>query len=69
MDLRQQLLDQVDAYCARTGMSRARLATLVVNDGKFFARLVKGGGFTVRTYEKFQAFFEAEAGREGSDVA
>ncbi len=69
MGLRQQLLDQVDAYCARTRMSPARLATIVVNDGKFFVRLAKGGGFTVRTYEKFQAYFAAEAEKEGRDVA
>lgn len=52
------LMDEVEAYCARTGMSKARLATIVVNDGKFFDRLDKGGGFTVRTFERFREYFE-----------
>ena len=51
MDLTSSLLAVADAYCTATGMSKARLATLVANDGKFFDRVEAGGGFTVRTYE------------------
>lgn len=57
MDMKQRLIRESDAYCQRAGITRARLATLVMNDNKFFARLEKGGSFTVATYERFMAFF------------
>ena len=60
MTLKDQLLNDADSFCERRGMSRARLATIVVNDGKFFDRIERGGGFTVATYEKFMAFFAKE---------
>lgn len=59
-NIRQTLLAAADAYCARRGISKHRLATLVVNDGKFFDRVERQGrGFTVATYEKFMAYFAA----------
>lgn len=57
MDLKAQLLEQADTYCAMAKISRARLATLVANDGKFFDRLDGGGGLTVKMYERFIAYF------------
>jgi hypothetical protein len=60
-DLTNHLLTSADDFCRRTGMSKARLATIVINDGKFFDRIVSGGGLTVKTYEKFMAHFAAEA--------
>lgn len=61
IDIKQQLLSDAADFCAKTGLSKARLATIVVNDGKFFARLERGGGFTAATYEKFMAYFRAHA--------
>jgi hypothetical protein len=61
MTLRDQLLHDATRFCEEKGMSKARLATIVVNDGKFFDRVEAGGGFTTRTYEKFQAHFAAQA--------
>lgn len=57
MNMKHTLIREADAYCQRAGITRARLATLVMNDNKFFARLDKGGGFTVGTYERFMQFF------------
>lgn len=58
------LLHAAAEYCTRTGMSRSRLATIVVNDGKFFDRIERGGGFTTKTYQRFLDFFrENEHGR------
>ncbi len=57
MDIRTRLLTEADQYCSARGISRARLATLVVNDGKFFDRVEKGGDFTVRTFERFMQYF------------
>lgn len=59
MDLKTDLLARAEAYCAATGISKARLATKVANDGKFFTRIENGGGFTTRMYERFVAFFAA----------
>ena len=61
MDLRAELLRQGDAYCQKHGITRARLGSLVMNDNKFVDRIERGG-FTNKTYEKFQWFFsESEA--------
>lgn len=57
-DLTAELLRATADFCERTGMSRARLATIVINDGKFFDRIERGGGLTVKTYERFMAHFE-----------
>lgn len=51
MDLKSDLLAIADRYCDATGMSKARLATILANDGKFFDRIEAGGGFTVRRFE------------------
>ena len=56
MDLRETLLRQADEYCERHQLSRRQLGVLVMNDNKFFDR-IETGGFTIKTFEKFQAFF------------
>lgn len=57
MNMKERLIREADAYCQRAGITRARLATLVMNDNKFFARIERGGGFTVATFERFMTFF------------
>ena len=57
MDLKQELISAAGAYCDQAGISKARLATIVANDGKFFERIEGGGGFTVSTFERFMAYF------------
>lgn len=57
MTLKAQLLKDAEDFCRQRGISRARLATIVVNDGKFFDRIERGGAFTTRTYERFQEYF------------
>lgn len=57
MTVKERLIQEAEAYCRRAGITRARLATVVMNDNKFFSRLEKGGGFTVTTYERFMRFF------------
>ena len=63
MTLKDQLLNNAARFCEDKGISKARLATIVVNDGKFFDRIESGGGFTVATFEKFERYFRNEAGR------
>ena len=55
------LLRRAQAYCERTGMSKARLATIVAKDGKFFDRIEDGenpGDCTTRMYERFIEYFD-----------
>lgn len=52
MDIKATLLRTASAFCAASGMSKARLATLMANDGKFLRRVEAGGGFTVATFER-----------------
>lgn len=58
MGYREKLLQAADFYCERTGKSRATLATLVTNHGKFFDRIEGGGGCTVDTYEKVMSWIK-----------
>lgn len=76
MDLKSELLTEADAYCETAKISRARLATLVANDGKFFDRIEGGGGLTIKMFERFKKFFEehpaadrASAQKTGSAAA
>lgn len=66
MDLKADLLSRADAYCQASGMSKARLATIVANDGKFFSRIENGGGFTTRMYERFLAYFAQQTPQTGA---
>ena len=56
MSLRETLLATADDWCRQKGMSKARLATLAVNDGKFFDRVGQGGDCTLQTYEKLMRY-------------
>jgi len=48
-----------EEHCRRTGISLARLSTVVANNSHFFERLAAGGDCTTGTYERFQAYFDA----------
>ncbi len=57
MTLKATLIDAAERHCRLAGISKARLASIVVNDGKFFDRIERGGSFTAKTYERFMAHF------------
>ena len=57
MTHRDKLLALLDRYCAATGRSEARVATLIQNAGHFFLSVRSGAGFTVRTYERALHWF------------
>ncbi len=57
MTLKTTLIDAAERHCRWAGISKARLASIVVNDGKFFDRIERGGSFTATTYERFMAHF------------
>lgn len=64
MEYRQQLLRLAEDLSQARGISTARLATLILNDGNFFARLGRGRSTTVDTYLRVKAWF-AEHWPEG----
>lgn len=65
MTLREKLISDAEAFCETRKISLARLATIVVNDGKFFTRLAAGGDCTTSVYERFQAHF-ADSGEKAA---
>lgn len=66
--LKAKLIADAEAHCARVGISKARLATIVAKDGKFFTRIEAGGGCTTDMYERFQAYFAAHHGASAPDA-
>jgi len=58
MDLKTSLINAAQAHRKTTGEALATTANKVINDGKFFSRIERGGGFTVRTYQRFMDYFD-----------
>lgn len=59
MDLRSRLLLIADAYAEARGLSAARVATLVFNDGQALARIRAGGDVQTATWERAMRWFSA----------
>lgn len=51
-DLLGLLMSEVEICCTQRRIRRATLATLLVNDGKFFDRIDDGGSMTIKTYQR-----------------
>lgn len=56
-----QLVGLADVWAGNHGRSKARLATIVVNDGNFFKRIEKTENCNLNTFEKFLSFFRDPA--------
>lgn len=52
-----QLILLADTWASSNNRSKARLATIVVNDGKFFKRIAASENCNLVTFEKFLNFF------------
>lgn len=59
MSMQADLLGEIDAFLARTGMAESTFGRLAVNDGKFVARIRGGGGLTLATMERVRGFITA----------
>lgn len=55
MTLIERLVALSAVWARENNRSLARLATIVVNDGKLFDRIAAGGSCTVATYERLIA--------------
>jgi SAM-dependent methyltransferase len=63
------LLEDIGAYCRRTGMAETTFGRLAVNDGKFVDRLRSGGRVTSATLARVQGYIATNvAGATGRGV-
>lgn len=56
MTTHTDLIAEIDAFLARTGMAETTFGRLAVNDGKFVGRIRSGGGLTLATLERVRTF-------------
>lgn len=61
MNIRQDLLERIAAYCAAHEISETTFGLRAVNDGKLVGRLRRGEGVTLATVEKVIKFTSAAA--------
>lgn len=59
MTLISQILAVADVFCSARGLSKARVSTLVFNDGKRLARLANGRDLNTGSYESAMAWFSS----------
>ena len=57
MEPTDELLVLARTLAAHRGISLARLATIVANDGRFFTQIETGRSPTIRTYRKASGWF------------
>jgi len=55
MDFSKELQDLGHKTHLATKLSLSTIGTKVAKDGKFFDRIAKGGGFTMKTYSAVKA--------------
>jgi hypothetical protein len=63
------LLGLLDRYRQVTGLSDARVSTIILNSSRFFGRLRNGGDCTTRTYERVHAWLVAHLGSDCGYIA
>lgn len=52
----KSLIAEIEAFCRDAGIAEPTFGTRAAKDGKFVNRLRGGGGVTLRTVEKVQAY-------------
>lgn len=60
-DVRRALLERAKRYCVDHGTSFSAIGIAAVNDSKFLARVEKGFGFNIATYQKVMDWLDAES--------
>ena len=73
MDVRDELVGEIEAYCRESGIAETTFGRIAVNDGKFVGRLRDGKGVTTATVDRVRRFLVenggAPAGPEPNAVA
>lgn len=60
------IISRIEAHCASRGIAESTFGRLVVNDGKFVARLRAGGSMTIKTLERIETALSTPSIEEGS---
>lgn len=68
MTEREVLLREISAFLKARNMSDSSFGRLAVNDGKFVARIRRGGDLTTQTLARVRAFMQAEKVREAKEA-
>lgn len=58
--VRAALLDRIDGYIARSGISASALGKAAVADDRFVKRIRDGGNFTVETYQRAMDWLDGQ---------
>ena len=66
MSTRTHILEQIDAFLARTGMSHWQFGIEAVRDNRFVSRLRAGKGIQLTTIVAAEAWMAAHEQRHGS---
>ena len=59
MNSAQILLQEIDAFLGRTGMTPTRFGQEVMNNSSFVRQLRRGGSVTLRTVDKVRSYMAA----------
>lgn len=59
MSTRDQVLEKIDAFRARTGLSDRQLSIDAIGDHNWMGRLRAGKGVSLTSIEKVEAFIDA----------
>ena len=66
MDVRDDLVDEIEAYCRDAGIAETTFGRIVVNDGKFVGRLREGKGVTTATVDRVRRFLAENGAAPGA---
>ena len=67
MDVRHDLIAEIESFCRNAGIAESTFGRMAVNDGKFVSRLREGKGLTVSTAERVRQYL-AENGQANGDA-
>ena len=66
MDVQNELVDEIEAYCRDAGIAETTFGRIVVNDGKFVGRLREGKGVTTATVDRVRRFLAENGAAPGA---
>lgn len=69
MDEQVALLSEIDAYIASRGITESTFGRMAVNDGKFVARIRRGGSTTLATVARVREFIQSNPPKAGTPTA
>ena len=65
VDIRAQVISEVEVFLSETGMAPSTLGVEAFSDSKVIPRILKGGNPTLKTVERLLAYIEQHRANEG----